>query len=347
MLSSKEKKYEMTKQERKMKLIQEVANDFVNESYDAEGNIKKGSFIDLFKSGIETNVKAEMEKEISRGTKPDQEKHAYIDYARQKQSDKVLMELALNILENYSVNDFFKIVDKCVDKCVNKTDLDDRPWDCGSSAFFQQYFDAYSKNFISQLTIAMNELEENKKIKGGVKDMAELAKENGELIKENMILKDGYKTPDFMKSLLSQPKVLKALRDAIKATVTPDKTPVVQGTLQKEDQTTSPALLGKVIPEAKALFEQQVVVNAVDSALANNATILATIEASVYQSICNNKGLIQDLKKITKEEFDNKIEPIIAAMKKLLESPPEKEKKDGGQKTRKRKNKSIKNIYIK
>ena len=344
----------MTKQERKMQLIQEVANDFVNESYDAEGNIKEGSFIDLFKSGIETNVKAEMEKKISRGTKSGQEKHAYIDYARQKQSNKVLMELALNILENYSVNDFFKIVDKCVDKCVNKTDLDGRPWDCGSPAFFQQYFDAYSKNFISQLTIAMNELEENKKIKGGVKDMTELAKENGELIKENTklinenkTLKDGYKTPDFMKSLLSQPKVLKALRDTIKATVTPDKTPVVQGQLHEEDQTTSPALLGKVIPEAKALFEQQVVVEAVDNALANNDAIKATIEASVYQSICNNKGLIQDLKKITKEEFDNKIEPIIAAMKKLLESPHEKQKKEGGQKTRKRKNKSIKNIYIK
>jgi len=364
-MSSKKKKYEMTKQEKEKQLKQEIINNLVNESFESNGEVKPESFIDIFMSNIKDYIE---NMKTYKGKSKDIVKQKYTDYARQKQSDKVLIEQALNILDDYSVDDFFEIVDKCVTTYVDRTDTDGRPWNCESNpfnpqSFGQQYFDAYSKNFISQLTIAMDKkmdkkmdekmdekLEQNKGTKGGSKPekIIEDLNKQVEFLKQTLQdkVKDFIKGGEFMTHLLSQPKVLKALKNAIKESVKPDKTPVVQGTSVNDGSTaTTAAIMGAVIPEAQNLFDQKVVKDSVDSALTNNATIIATVEASVRESICNNTKLIQDLKGETIKKFDNKIEEIITKLFNSQKTPPVKT--TGGQKTRKRKNKSIKNIYIK
>ena len=108
----------------------------------------------------------------------------YVDYARKKQEDRVLMKQALAIIEAYSVEDYFEIVRKCVINIINsnsKADSNNQVLNCDNN-FYQKYFDAYSKNFISQLDIEMNKkmnskTTENNKV-GGDDNYEKLLEEN-------------------------------------------------------------------------------------------------------------------------------------------------------------------------
>ena len=294
----------------------------------------------------------------------------YVDYAKKKQEDRVLMKQALAIIDAYSVEDYFPIIEKCVENLIrdnhespeeyttspmhqgstDESKGDQRIFKCNGN-FYQKYFDVYSKNFISQLNIAMKDKIEPKPPKSvvGGDDKAkleELEKENEKLKKQieggiNELVKD----PLFVSKLMAQKGIKTAIKTAIKSAVTPSttptpSTPIIQGrVIENEVSTTEGAAVQGVLPPQ--IFDTQIVKDAVNNAIAANATILETVSDSVFQSICRNDALLNDLKTTTTTNFDNSIKDIVVS---LL---PQIGDKKGGQRTRKRKNKSIKNIYIK
>ena len=276
----------------------------------------------------------------------------YVDYARKKQEDRVLMKQALAIIEAYSVEDYFEIVRKCVINIINsnsKADSNNQVLNCDNN-YYQKYFDAYSKNFISRLDIEMNKkmnskTTENNKVKGGDDNDEKLLKEN-KLLKAtleknvNKFVMDS----EFIEKLLSQSNVKNALKNAIKTAVIPQPPqtpPLVDGSSTATQNATSGVIQNAVMSTAPQIFDTQIVKDAVDGAIAANATILETVSDSVFQCICSNDDLLNKLKTTTTKQFDSSIKTIVDS---LL---PQMGDKKGGQRTRKRKNKSIKNIYIK
>jgi FtsZ-binding cell division protein ZapB len=306
----------------------------------------------------------------------------YVDYARKKQEDRVLMKQALAIINAYSVEDYFSIIEKCVENVIrdnhelqeegtmspmhqdstDESKVYQRIFKCNGK-FYQKYFDVYSKNFISQLNIAMKDKIEPKPPKSvvGGDDKAkleELEKENEKLKEEikkliekieggiNTLLKD----PLFVSKLMAQKGIKYAIKTAIKSAVTPSTTPtpsapIIQGTvIDQQTATNDGAVVQGVLPPKN--FDTQIVKAAVDNAIASNATILETVSDSVFQSICRNDELLNNLKTTTTEKFDSNIDNILNLL--LSQTSDKKgDQQKGGQRTRKRKNKSIKNIYIK
>ena len=189
---------------------------------------------------------------------------------------------------------------------------------------------------------------ENNKVKGGDDNDEKLLKENKQLketLKENV--NKFVMNPEFIEKLLSQSNVKNALKNAIKTAVIPQPPqtpPLVDGSSTATQNATSGVIQNAVMSTAPQIFDTQIVKDAVDGAIAANATILETVSDSVFQCICRNDELLNNLKNTTTKEFDGNIKTII---NNLLSSKQEIKNTKGGQRTRKRKNKSIKNIYIK
>ena len=357
-----------------IEITKENVDEVVNEL------IENSDFLKTF----ETNIKEHIgQMQTYKRNSANFEYQPYVDYARKKQEDRVLMKQALAIIDAYSVEDYFPIIEKCVENVIrdnhesqeeyttspmhqdsnDESKVDRRIFKCNGN-FYQKYFDVYSKNFISQLNIAMKDKIEPKPPKSvvGGDDKAKLE----ELKKENEKLKEKIeggintlvKDPLFVSKLMAQKGTKTAIKTAIKSAVTPSMSTLgrvieqPEGTEEgakkdndiEQQKATSEVVQGVLPPQGilpPQIFDTQIVKAAVDNAIAANATILETVSDSVFQSICRNDALLNKLKETTTKTFDSNIEGIVVS---LL---PQMGDKKGGQRTRKRKNKSIKNIYIK